>query len=52
MVQDFEGEGATHFFFADSLPGAPVQVEAVVGDEVVTVLEQIERFRPESPDQG
>ena len=29
-----------------------VGFEAVVGDEVVTVLEQIERFRPESPDQG
>ena len=52
MVQDLEGEGTTHFFFADLLPGAPVQVEAAIGDEVVTVLEQIERFRPESPDQG
>ena len=29
-----------------------VGFEAVAGDEVVTVLEQIERFRPESPDQG
>ncbi len=52
VVEDVEGGGATHFFFADSLPGAPVEVEAVIGGEAFTVLEQIERFRPESADQG
>ena len=52
VIQDEDGEGVTRYFFADALPGAPLQVEAVVGDQVVTVLEQIERFRPESSDLG
>ena len=32
VIQDEEGEGVTRYFFADALPGAPLQVEAVVGD--------------------
>ena len=52
VIQDEDGEGATRYFFADALPGAPVQVEAVVGEHSETVLEQIERFRPEASDRA
>ncbi len=50
IVSDPDGEGAMHYFFADSLPGAPVQVQVVSGGQVETVFEQLERFRPESAD--
>ena len=46
VVDNPDGQGATQFFFADALPGPPVQMEAVTGGEVMTVLEQFERSRP------
>lgn len=38
-----------HYFFAESLPGAPVHLRVVSGDQTVMELVQLERFRPPDP---
>jgi hypothetical protein len=39
----------TEFFFAESLPGAPVEMTVRRGDQVVMELAQIERSKPGEP---
>jgi hypothetical protein len=44
------GQGTvSELFFADALPGAPVQMKVRQGDDVVIELEQIARQRPDKP---
>jgi hypothetical protein len=45
-VRDDAAGSTTEFFFADSLPGAPVHMREMRGEEVVMELVQIERSRP------
>jgi hypothetical protein len=45
-VRDDAAGSTTEFFFADSLPGAPVHMREMRGGEVVMELVQIERSRP------
>lgn len=40
------GEVATEFFFAETMPGAPVFVHVLKGGDVVEIFEQLERTRP------
>ncbi len=51
-VREPEGDTVAHYFFAESLPGAPVRLRVVSGDEAVLELVQIERFRPSEPGRG
>lgn len=45
-----EGTGTiSEFFFAPALPGAPVQMRAFEGEQVVFELEQVERTRTPQP---
>jgi hypothetical protein len=44
-VSDPETPRVSEFFFAESLPGAPVFVHVLVDGEVVEIFEQIERNR-------
>jgi hypothetical protein len=44
-----DDQGTTsEYFFAQELPGAPVQMQTIRGNTVVAELEQLERFRPVS----
>ena len=45
-VRDEAGGTTSEFFFADSLPGAPLQLRQTRGDELVMELEQVARSRP------
>jgi hypothetical protein len=53
-VEDSEQGTMSRFFFADSLPGAPVHFDVVKDGSVLMELEQMERFRPADSevDQG
>ncbi len=51
-VNEPEGDTVAVYFFAQSLPGAPVHLRVVSGDETVLELAQLERFRPPAPEQG
>lgn len=42
-VADPDGSRKSEFFFAESLPGAPVFVHVLQGGEVVEIFEQVER---------
>lgn len=46
IVGDPTGKSVTEFFFAESLPGAPVTMQTTSDGEVVEIFEQIERTRP------
>lgn len=46
-INDAKSGTVTEFFFAETLPGAPVFVHVLKNGEVVEIFEQIERFRPE-----
>ena len=46
-VRDAAGGTRTEYFFAKSLPGAPVQMRVLKNEETVMELAQIERQRPE-----
>jgi hypothetical protein len=46
-VADPEAATAQEFFFVPSLPGAPVEMRILEGEEPVFELEQIARVRPE-----
>jgi len=45
-VSDPSGGSVTEFFFAKTLPGAPVFVHVLSDGEVVEIFEQVERARP------
>ena len=51
-VDDPDQGSVSEFFFADSLPGAPIQMTVRQGDRVVLELEQIARQRPALPAPG
>ena len=46
-IDDPSTDGVTEYFFAESLPGAPLQVRVLRDGEVVEIFEQVERSRPE-----
>jgi hypothetical protein len=46
-VHDPEAGSVTRFFFADSLPGAPVWMQVSADGEPQMTLEQVKRSRPE-----
>ncbi|HSN54582.1 MAG TPA: hypothetical protein VLT32_07900 [Candidatus Sulfomarinibacteraceae bacterium] len=46
-VDDPSSGTVNEFFFAESLPGAPLQVRVLRDGEVVEIFEQVERSRPE-----
>lgn len=46
VVGDPSGEELTEFFFAETLPGAPVTVHVIKGGELAEIFEQVERSRP------
>lgn len=46
-VEEANGDNVTEFFFAKSLPGAPVHVRMARGDELLMEMRQLERSRPE-----
>jgi hypothetical protein len=45
-VEDPEAETVSEFFFADSLPGAPVHLRVLANGELAMEFEQLERVRP------
>ena len=45
-VTDPDQGTVTEFFFAEELPGAPVEFRMLADDEVVMEMLQVERFRP------
>jgi hypothetical protein len=45
-VREEGSEAVSEFFFVPGLPGAPVQMRTVEGEQTVFELEQIERSRP------
>ena len=44
-----DGTAIEEYFFVPSLPGAPVQMKIVNGDDTVFELEQMARLRPDTP---
>ena len=44
-----DGGAVEEYFFVPSLPGAPVQMKIVIGDQTVFELEQTARLRPDGP---
>jgi hypothetical protein len=47
-VQDDGTDTVSEFFFVPSMPGAPVQMRTIEGDNVVFELEQTARLRPDT----
>jgi hypothetical protein len=47
-VADPSAATVQEFFFVPSLPGAPVEMRILEGDEIVFALEQTERLHPDS----
>jgi hypothetical protein len=46
-VRDEKAGTVTEYFFADSLPGAPVHMRIISGTDVVMEMAQLERDRPQ-----
>lgn len=46
-----EDGGETEYFFAKSLPGAPVQMRVTQDDTLILEMTQIERHRPQQPEK-
>ena len=44
-----DGGAVEEYFFVPSLPGAPVQMKIVNGNQIVFELEQMARLRPDAP---
>lgn len=51
-VKEPEEGVVSNYFFAESLPGAPVHFTVVNNDQTILELVQMERGRPPAPDQG
>jgi len=51
-VDDPDQGTVSELFFADALPGAPVQMTVRQGGQVVVELEQIARQRPAQPPES
>jgi hypothetical protein len=44
-----DGGAVEEYFFVPTLPGAPVQMKIVNGDQTIFELEQVARLRPDAP---